>query len=545
MIPIHTDLQHPTWSFLISLLISLYLSSCGPLPKEAEGNLVWLNLQLQSSIPKKIKRSGTATRGSELAIAVPASTQFSELGPEPSQALDWRKVNTLENTVSLRLPVDEPLQLFVYRYTSDESLIDLEQRMFSQTLHLNSIDFGQSDIFLVSSSGNNLSVNGQNSTTLTIHLARQLTGKISQNYVMGAQVWADRIAADGSFNKQLDENENYTNSGSDGSYSLAPDYLDYILATEGGFKLNASGVYVSAAPMLATIPDVSQMAVNITPLTTLVAAAPELAEIFEQSGDWRADIASPLGVPSDLLRVAKVTEAFWMLMSGGSNRIIETTQKQLSALAVLGQNLAEGGRAALQENLALIVGQAVEEVLNNPEISRSLSEDSKTIFNSELTNLATQLSELLPNNDQVIEDELLSEFDLLNESAFDAVQTVLCEFPESISVQFDPIVLSISLVPTSETTIAVRGTVSDDNFDALSTYWAIHPPDELGDSINPQLVNATVGADGYVETVLTIENWDHFGSVSLQLTECSPVDVISESCNWVPDSSQVNCNFME
>ncbi|MEC7220783.1 MAG: hypothetical protein VXW29_10300, partial [SAR324 cluster bacterium] len=369
-------------------------------------------------------------------------------------------------------------------------------------------------------------INGQRSSTLTIQLARQLSGGLAQSYVMGATVWADRIAADGSFNKQLDENENYTNSGSDGSYSLTPDYLDYILVTEGGFKLNASGVYVSAAPMLATIPDANQMAVNITPLTTLVAAAPELAEIFEQSGDWRADIASPLGVPSDLLRVAKVTEAFWMLMSGGSNRIIETTQKQLSALAVLGQNLAEGGRAALQENLASIVGQAVEEVLNNPEISRSLSEDSKTIFNSELTNLATQLSELLPNNDQVIEDELLSEFDLLNESAFDAVQTVLCEFPESVSVQFDPIVLSISLVPTSETTIAVRGTVSDDNFDALSTYWAIHPPDELGDSIDPQLVNATVVADGYVETVLTIENWDNFGSVSLQLTECSPVDVI-------------------
>ena len=300
----------PTGFFArIALVLFFPLSSCVPYPIEDFRVWIQAHINLVSDKPSHFNRSGTGTRGSEFAIVVPAATKFSEQGPVPTDALDWEKVDITSNTVSFLLPTDEDLQLFVYRYTEDHSLFELEQWFFGQALHLNSIDFGKSEVFSVSNAESTLLVNGQRSSTLTIQLSRQLSGRLAQSYVMGATVWADRIAADGSFNKQLDENENYTNSGSDGSYSLTPDYLDYILVTEGGFKLNASGVYVSAAPMLATIPDVSQMAVNITPLTTLVAAAPELAEIFEQSGNWRANIASPLGVPSDLLRVAKVTEA--------------------------------------------------------------------------------------------------------------------------------------------------------------------------------------------------------------------------------------------
>jgi hypothetical protein len=97
----------------------------------------------------------------------------------------------------------------------------------------------------------------------------------------------------------------------------------------------------------------------------------------------------------------------------------------------------------------------------------------------------------------------------------------------------------------SENTIAVRGTVSDDDIASLSTYWAINPPQELQESIKPVLINATVNQSGYVETILNVDNWDYFGSVSLQLTACNPINVISESCNWVPNSAQVNCNFME
>ena len=530
---------------ILTGLFSVLFYSCGDLPKENTDIWVKLQLELHSNFPSRMLRSGTGTRGSELAIVVRPSTKFSEEGPQPNQAIDWKKVNTVDNTISLLLPTREPFQLFVYRYRENYSLFELEQKFYSRSLHQNVIDFGKSEVFSIDSSGRSISVNGRTSSILTIQLARQISGKLSQGYVRGARVWADRLDSQGKANQKLDDDENFTNSGTDGDYYLAPDYLDYILTSEGGFRIGASGEYIPAAPMLATLPEDGQTEVNITPLTTLVAVAPDLEPIFLQSGDWRADIASPDGIPGNLLRIAKVTEAFWTLMSGGSNPIMQNTQQQLSGLSILAQKFAEGGRTALLEELPLLVGQAVDESLSDPEISRPLSNDSQLIFNKQLTDLTVSLSKLLPNNDQVIEKDLLSEFDHLNELAFTSVETVVCAFPGEVTVQFDPVILSISLVPTSETTISLRGVVSDDDFDALSTYWAINPPDELRDVIDPLLINATVNQYGYVETVLTIENWDQFGSVSLQLTECSPVNVISESCNWVPNTSQINCNFME
>jgi len=530
---------------LLTWTVASLLYSCGELPKEIENSWVRLHLNLQSSAPSKLNRSGTETRGSELAVVVRTTTEFSEHGPDLSDVLDWNRVKTLDNTVSLLLPTNEKLYLFIYRFQENHTSFELEQWLLGQLPLLNPIDFGKSEVFSVSNTESTLLVNGQRSSMLTIQLAQQLSGKLAQSYVMGANVWADRIEPDGSINQQLDEDENATTSDSNGGYLLAPNYLDYVLVTEGGFKMSATGAYIPAAPMLATVPEDSRAEVHITPLTTLVTADPDLESIFAQSGDWRADIASPQGIPGEFLKLAKVTEAYWMLLAGGTNPIIQSTQQQFSALSILANKLAQGGETAILEDLPSLVGQAVDETLNNPEISRILTEDSKLALNLQLTGLTAGLVELLPNNDQIVEEALLSEFDKLNQQAFNAVQNILCEFSDGVSVQFDPIILSISLARTSENTVAVRGTVSDDDIASLSTYWAINPPQELQESIEPILINATVNQSGYVETILNVDNWDYFGSVSLQLTECNPINVISESCNWVPSSSQVNCNFME
>ena len=529
---------------LLILLQSIIIYACGPISKESSA-WVRVDLQLQTETVQQLARSGTGTRGSELAVVVPATTRFSEKGPLPSEALDWKKVNTSNNTVSLLLPVGESLRLFVYRYTEDYSLIELEQGLFSQSLHLNSIDFGQSDVFSVADPGTTLLVNGQSSSMLTIQLAQQFSGKLAQNYVRGAQVWADRVDSTGEGNRQLDNDENVTSSEPNGDYYLAPNYVEFVLATEGGFKLDSSGAYVPAAPMLATIPEDGQTEVNITPLTTLVASAPELAATLAQSGDWRADLASPVGIPGDLMRIAKAAEAYWMLLAGGSNPIIQNTQQQFVALEILSQSLVLGGSSSVLEDLPELMGQAASETMNNPLVSRELSEESKLTISSELINLTTGLVELLPDNEIVVENSKLADFDQLNEKAFNAAQAILCEFPEGVSVQFDPIILSITLVPTSVNTVAVRGAVSDDKIEALNAYWAINPPEGLQADIDPILVNATINQDGYVETILPMVNWDHFGSVSLQLTECSPVNVISATCNWSAGSQQVSCSFMD
>ena len=141
-------------------------------------------------------------------------------------------------------------------------------------MHLNSIEFGKSELFSISNTEGTLLVNGKRTSILSIQLAHQLSGRVAQSYVMGANVWADRIEPDGNINQQFDEDENATTSDSKGGYLLAPNYLDYVLVTEGGFKMNTAGAFIPAAPMLATVPDDGRTEVHITPLTTLVAAAP-------------------------------------------------------------------------------------------------------------------------------------------------------------------------------------------------------------------------------------------------------------------------------
>ena len=252
---------------------------------------------------------------------------------------------------------NERLFLFIYRFTENHTSFELEQWLLGQSPLLNPIDFGKSDVFAVSESGDGLLVNDQRSSTLTIQLARQLSGKLSQGYVRGPQVWADRLDTQGKVNQQLDDDENFTNSSPDGDYDLAPGYLDCVLMTEGGFSLGASGTYIPAAPMMATLPEDRQVAVHITPLTTLVTANPELRSILAQSGDWRTDIASPLEIPGNLLRVAKVAEAAWMLLSGGSNPIMQSTQQQLGGLSILANKLAQGEENAILEDLPSLVGK--------------------------------------------------------------------------------------------------------------------------------------------------------------------------------------------
>ena len=66
---------------------------------------------------------------------------------------------------------NERLFLFIYRFTENHASFELEQWLLGQSPLLNPIDFGKSDVFAVSESGDGLLVNDQRSLTLTIQLA--------------------------------------------------------------------------------------------------------------------------------------------------------------------------------------------------------------------------------------------------------------------------------------------------------------------------------------------------------------------------------------
>ena len=104
--------------------------------------------------------------------------------------------------------------------------------------------------------------------------AVSLSGKLSQTYVNGATIFADKII-DGTTlgNYTQDTNEVSTTSDDTGQFDLniPAGYNDYVLVSKGGMVEDASGNSVPAHPMLAPAG-----VRNITPVTTMAALNPDL-----------------------------------------------------------------------------------------------------------------------------------------------------------------------------------------------------------------------------------------------------------------------------
>ncbi len=138
-----------------------------------------------------------------------------------------------------------------------------------------------------------------------------VSGKLAQAYVDNATVIADRIEP-GSLtgNCQKDSDEEETRSDENGDFTLSVNYDNYVICTIGGRFRKNDDTWEDAAPMMTPAPTSSSSEWNITPLTTLVTTQPNLKQEFDKIGGWNADIASPKGIPSNLLRVANNVETF-------------------------------------------------------------------------------------------------------------------------------------------------------------------------------------------------------------------------------------------
>lgn len=167
-------------------------------------------------------------------------------------------------------------------------------------------------------------------------------GKVVQNYVNGATVWADRIVQDGIGDAILEAEEEATATFSDmlGQFQLkATPAYDYVLVSTGG---RDSLLGTTALPMLAP-----KEATHITPLTTLVTLEPSLKILLGGKGFYDADIASPDGTDPDLLKIAKIAELLAATHS--------STQDQLKIMKSLASALKQAANlpTAADENFLL------------------------------------------------------------------------------------------------------------------------------------------------------------------------------------------------
>jgi len=301
-----------------------------------------------------------------------------------------------------------------------------------------------------------------------------VSGKLAQSYVKDARIWADKLV-DGEGDLQWENGEPLALSGDDGSYQLTEIAGDFQLVTYGGKKQDSAGNWIDAIPMVAPAPEAGQTTTNVTPLTTLVAFEPALKQKLAAYGDWNADIASPNGVSSNLLRIAKTVETLSSTISGGDSPLITDFNANLKSLGVLATQLnATGGDFASDTVLKASASNALTTIVADTTLVQNTPTAAKK---SQLTNSLEQAVQgitgaISATNEVVLEDSvLLSQIEeVLDNASIDDTVSITLNMGGS-NLNFGAIITEIEMQWVANTLVLIA-TVADDDYSSLDYNWS-------------------------------------------------------------------------
>ena len=299
-------------------------------------------------------------------------------------------------------------------------------------------------------------------------------GKLAQNYVKGARVWADKLV-NGEGDLKWQNGESLAVSSSDGGYQLTGITGDFQVVTYGGEKQDSTGNWIDAIPMVAPAPEAGQTTTNVTPLTTLVAFEPALKQKLAAYGDWNADIASPNGVSSNLLRIAKTVETLSSTISGGDSPLITDFNANLKSLGVLATQLnATGGDFASDTVLKASASNALTTIVADTALVQNTPTAAKK---SQLTNSLEQAVQgitgaISATNEVVLEDSvLLSQIEeVLDNASIDDTVSITLNMGGS-NLNFGAIITEIEMQWVANTLVLIA-TVADDDYSSLDYNWS-------------------------------------------------------------------------
>lgn len=299
-------------------------------------------------------------------------------------------------------------------------------------------------------------------------------GKLAQNYVKGARVWADKLV-NGEGDLKWQNGESLAVSSSDGGYQLTGITGDFQVVTYGGEKQDSAGNWIDAIPMVAPAPEAGQTTTNVTPLTTLVAFEPALKQKLAAYGDWNADIASPNGVSSNLLRIAKTVETLSSTISGGDSPLITDFNANLKSLGVLATQLnATGGDLASDTVLKASASNALTTIVADTTLVQNTPTAAKK---SQLTNSLEQAVQgitgaISATNEVVLEDSvLLSQIEeVLDNASIDDTVSITLNMGGS-NLNFGAIITEIEMQWVANTLVLIA-TVADDDYSSLDYNWS-------------------------------------------------------------------------
>jgi hypothetical protein len=361
-----------------------------------------------------------------------------------------------------------------------------------------------------------------------------IQGKLAQVYVKGALVWADKVEANGLGNFARDAGETDSNSDNSGGYSLDVTYTDYVLVTTGGTVTNSSGEEVPAAPMLAPAVSSGQGTTNITPLTTLVTMDPTLKAKLSNLGDWNADIASSSGVNAGLLRIAKTTESLWQVLGSGTTPLASTIEKQLKSLGKFANSLStQSGSLATETALQAASSGALDIILSDVSLVRTLSESEKSSIKSAMNNAVAGIVSVLPETGTVVEGQQLAALESGQANALDSIDSILGNATTITlggGVNFDPIIRKIEMA-LDNTTLTLTVEADDDSaLEQLSYLWTTSSDYSINDanSSTASVSNYSLAA-GITVTVKVTDPGQLYDRQSCSL----PIGATTNTCPFI------------
>ena len=208
-----------------------------------------------------------------------------------------------------------------------------------------------------------------------------LQGYVSQTRVSGAKCWIDRDS-----DNVLDFGETSTTTSSNGLFTMTLNSLDeavyYRIICTGGSARSVGASAETVGVMLAP-----RGARHVTPLTSVVALQPELADKIGQSlltsssrsysEKYDVDIAKSGGTFGEHLQLAKGIETF-MHVLGRSHPdlpVISSTQGHVDALQILANNLNELDSSGIlnASKIATKIGEAATETLSSATVDSLIS----------------------------------------------------------------------------------------------------------------------------------------------------------------------------
>ena len=302
-----------------------------------------------------------------------------------------------------------------------------------------------------------------------------LEGKLAQSYVKHAQVWADKLVG-GEGDLEWQNGESLAVSSSGGGYQLTGITGNFQVVTFGGKKQDSAGNWIDAIPMMAPAPEAGQTTTNVTPLTTLVAFEPALKQKLAAYGDWNADIASPIGVSGNLLRIAKTVETLSSTISGGDSPLITDFNANLKSLGFLATQLNSSSDLADDTGLKTAASSALTSIVSNSALVQSPPTAARR---AELVGSLEQAVQGITDNIRadgvVVEDPtLLAKIETVLEEASIADTVSVTLSMGGGNLNFGAVITEIEM-SWNANTLDLTAVVPDDDPSSIDYNWSITP----------------------------------------------------------------------